>query len=214
VTPPPRGGVRTPRRTGHDDRRASGPRTSASNGRRASGGTGRTYAGADPYPRSADTPNRRLGTRPSRITSAPLELRSLEWLVAIAIEVLDRADRPAGRRPVLPHRPAQRHHGTGGDAPRQAQRPPYQSGAPQRQGDQRRAEPGRLGRQQYILHRGIDRPIVIGDHERWPHRPDATQTRHHHHGDLLEVLHLPLHRIKLTLHLRVARGQTPTEAAV
>jgi hypothetical protein len=77
---------------------------------------------------------------------APAGLRHFEGLVAVAIEVYDLADGMPGRRPVPPHRPAQRHHGTGGDAPRQVEGPARQPGAPQRQRDQRRAETSGPGR--------------------------------------------------------------------
>jgi hypothetical protein len=88
----------------------------------------------------------------------PTGLRGLERLVAIAIEVHDIADGTAGRRPVLPHRPAQRHDGTRGDTPRQSQHPAHQPGASEREGDQRRAETDSPRRQQ----QDVKRPAHAG----------------------------------------------------
>lgn len=133
----------------------------------------------------------------------PCRVERCERLVAVAVEVYDCADGAAGRRPVPPQRPAQWHDCTGGHAPRQVERPAHQPGAPQWQRDQRCTEPRRPHRQQQILHRRVDRPIVAGDHQRRLCRSETTQTRYDQDRDLLEVIHLPLHGVELALHLRI-----------
>src|SRR6516165_12475765 len=79
--------------------------------------------------------------------------------IAVSVERDKLSDRPTRRGTVFTERPAERDYYARSDIPRQTQGTPRQQVAPQRSGDQRRAQPGRTCGQQEILHRRVDRTV-------------------------------------------------------
>src|SRR5262249_11022673 len=100
-----------------------------------------------------------------------------EGLIAVAVEVDDVADRPAGRRTVAPTRPAQRHHRARRDGPGKSERSACEPGAPQRQGDERRAEAGGARGQEQVLDGRVDRAVQARHRDAGPRRGEGPQGR-------------------------------------
>ena len=89
---------------------------------------------------------------------------------------------------------------------------------PQGQRDQRGPETDRPRREQQVLHAGVDGPVVraVGDgrHRHVGHLAAAAQAGDHEHGDLGQVVDLPLHRAQDPGGLRVAAPHPLARPAV